>query len=62
MIDAQPLAQAPVLEIEAPPQGGRDAYDGAQVVYSKPGTLCGEVHGGLLPMWEILKGLFVGYA
>ena len=60
--DVHTLIQATVLETEALPQGGRDADAGAQVVERNPITPAGEVAKGIIPGWEIFKGLFLGYA
>ena len=56
------LTQAPVLETAAPPHGVIEVYSGSQVGKRIPRTPEGEGDEGMLPVWDILKGLFLGEA
>ena len=56
---APPIYQAPVIETEAPIQGGREVDAGAQVGGSNPGTPEGDGAEGMRPGWDIFKDIFL---
>ena len=62
MADAHALYQEPVIETEVPTQEVIEAYPGAQVGGSNPGTPEGNGAEGVFPVWDISKGLFLSGA